>query len=398
MNKRIEAFCLPFLFTMILSCYDNKTNIKRIVVNAPISILLENLKTETSSMFDSIATYNLIYLQTSRSCVIGNVDKVIYFKNKTIIFDRRQKMLFIFNEKGNFLAKIDNIGRGPNQYIQINDFCVAEETNSIFALVACGGYRSKVFEYDFNGVIKNSTSLPFSCKRIGFFDNNLIFYSDFLTSNKKDFNIYFTTKNGEIISKFFPYKRRKGMWGMELDVFLTCKDQLYYYPVYCDTIYRFVDSYSIEPYIVLKDKEFTNTQKLNEQYQNISFEEFIKIQQESNYRNFLDLVITEKYLFFESGSDGLEEHFVYDLKNKKLSSFKEGDYITSIFASPLSTDGNWLVNIVNPYEVHDFVSRVKNRVSAENFIKFMDNDSLIKEVYEHSKPSDNPIIIKYKLI
>ncbi len=397
MKGLFYGFYFTFLLTMILSCSDKKTNTNRALSKAPINIVLENIKTETSFLYDSITNYHLIHLQTTDNCAIGKVDKVMICRNNIIVFDKRQKTVFIFDEKGNFLSKINDIGRGPNQYIQINDFCVSEETNSIFTLVASGGFKSKVFEYDFEGIIKNNFSLPYSSSKIGYFNKNLTVYSDFQTSDSKNFNIHITTRNGDIISKFFPYKRRKGGWSMDLNTFLNFKDQLYYYPVYSDTIYRFSDSNTIEPYIVLKEKEKTNTQMLNEQFQNISSDEFVILVQKSNYKNFLDLIISEKYLFFEQSSNGLEERFIYNLKNKKLYSFKDGDYLTSLVASPIFTDGNWLVNIFNPYEVHEFISQVKNKLSADNFIDFLDNNSFIKEVYEHSKPNDNPIIIKYTL-
>lgn len=56
-----------------------------------------------------------------------------------------------------------------------------------------------------------------------------------------------------------------------------------------------------------------------------------------------------------------------------------------------------MVNIFNPYEIHEIISQVKNKVSADDFIDFLDNNAFEKEVYEHSTPNDNPIIIKYTL-
>jgi len=53
-----------------------------------------------------------IPLETSPECQIGTINKLVVKKDSIYIQDNLQNTLFVFNIKGEYLYKIDNIGRG----------------------------------------------------------------------------------------------------------------------------------------------------------------------------------------------------------------------------------------------------------------------------------------------
>ena len=393
-----KYFLLIFFSILLFSCSDNKKKAGRQGMNVPVSVVLEEQNIEEVEVFSTnLSVHSLTYLQISDDCMIGEVNKLMFCGNKPVIYDRAQKKIFIFNEDGTFVSKIDDIGRGPKEYIQINDFCVLEETKSIFALVIDGGRKCAVYEYDLEGGLKNRFKLPFIAYSIGSFGNYLAFYTDYSSGKRKDFNVYITTKECKVLSKHFSYKKRKGGWGEGLvsKVFSTSKNQLFYYPLYCDTIYRFVNPKHIEPYALLKGKDPSGMQELCGLYQNVSIDEFIALKRELKVWTFSSLLISDKRIFFSTGLDDVEGQYIYDLDSRHLELFKQGDYISLICSAPLLFDRGHLISIINPYDIHDFVSSFKERMSPEGWQNYKFDNKLFMKIYNATSFDDNPVIIRY---
>lgn len=73
------------------------------------------------SMFDSV-TY--ISLETQSDNEIGQISRILYHYGKYIVTDMLTNRVFIFNEDGKYYSKIDAIGNGPEEYVQITDITI----------------------------------------------------------------------------------------------------------------------------------------------------------------------------------------------------------------------------------------------------------------------------------
>ena len=102
-----------------------------------------------SHLFDSI---KYIILDNSDDCLIGNIDKILFHDHIFYVLDRKQHTLLVFSETGQFLWKINKRGNGPGEYRSLQDFDINQNKLYLF------DPRSKVLEYDLNGMFVKSYS------------------------------------------------------------------------------------------------------------------------------------------------------------------------------------------------------------------------------------------------
>ncbi len=191
---------------------------KQIQKTNQVHIDIDNISNNTS-IFDIFETIEVIPLETIEASLIQEIKKVVYFKYKYYIFDRRQSQVFIFNQNGKFISKIENKGLGPNQYIDVSDFDIDKENNKILLLSTI---KNELHEYDIKGdflqihnlpLIKDGPYVYMKCINsdvIAFwtydYNNRLKIYS----KNKNRFihEDFPETRNfyGKIATPVFPYK------------------------------------------------------------------------------------------------------------------------------------------------------------------------------------------------
>jgi hypothetical protein len=399
MKYKILIYCLA-CFTVILLSACSKTNRNNQVYNGLgkkeiTPIILEKLNIKEYSSIPNGKDNSFIYLESIPNSAINEVNKLLFCDEKLIILDKRQKTLLVFGEDGRFISKIDNIGNGPDEYLQINDFCVSENTKSIFALVVAGIHKTMVHEYGLDGRLKNKFSIPFIGYNIGTFDNYLAFYSDYSSNSPKDFNIHITTKECRVLGEYFPCKNRSQGWGLPAEAFTQCDDQLFYHPIFCDTVYRFSGSKPLEPYIILKDKESSHADQYLDLYMNSSMEKYMEYVEKNPFRQFFKLIITEDSIFFNSDHQGIDENYVFNTRSSTLHLFKGGDYLSLLKTSPLLVHKKQLITITNPYEIHNFINTVQKRISSKKYEEFKSENKDLIEIFEHTSPNNNPVIIKF---
>lgn len=90
-----------------------------------------------------------IPLETNENCLIGNISRLLYRNGNFYLFDFViSNTIHVFDRSGKFLYKIDNIGKGPGEYVSISDFDVDKDGN-IYVFDA-GGKR-RIIKYSNNG-------------------------------------------------------------------------------------------------------------------------------------------------------------------------------------------------------------------------------------------------------
>ena len=88
--------------------------------------------------------YRVIPLETTPECLVGNEIKKIFYRNGRIyVWEEQSKGVFMFNENGNYLNKIQTPGEGPNDYIYIENVSITDSLICIF-----DSYGQKVLYYD----------------------------------------------------------------------------------------------------------------------------------------------------------------------------------------------------------------------------------------------------------
>ena len=107
------------------------------------------------SLFDIFSEVEIVNLEISDSAIIKSINKLFVYKNDYYILDYFSSKIFSFTENGIFKFKIDNKGQGPNEYLNISDFELRED--SIYLLSSWDG---KIHTYNMQGHFVKMRRLP----------------------------------------------------------------------------------------------------------------------------------------------------------------------------------------------------------------------------------------------
>jgi hypothetical protein len=207
-----------------------------------------------SSVFKNVQP---IILETGKDCLIGNLSELQVFDGHIYVFDKYfAKSLFVFDMEGRFIRKIGNVGKGPGEYIQANDFTL--DTENRFIYLSDRGNR--VHKYQLDGTYINSITIPIPRSNINFIQYyNGRLYADVFPwePDMADYMLLETDPdNGKILSRSLPIKYNKGwaeLFFMGHSFFMS---RLNSPPRYTQLFMDYIVSVDkeITPYIELKSK------------------------------------------------------------------------------------------------------------------------------------------------
>ena len=94
-----------------------------------------------------------IQLESDTNMLFGEIDKIVLRDNRIYILDQwNTYSIFIFDENGRFINKVDHKGEGPEEYIDMRDMFYDDYENTINILTYGGsGNRYKIMSYDRDG-------------------------------------------------------------------------------------------------------------------------------------------------------------------------------------------------------------------------------------------------------
>ncbi len=104
--------------------------------------------------------------------LIGEITKVWITPTHIIVADRFQaQAIFIFDRQGEFQAVIDNLGRGPTEYLKISDVVLTPDKKRIAIL---DSYKMVLLYYDLRGTFLYKKKIPFLSSDIEYIDDENI--------------------------------------------------------------------------------------------------------------------------------------------------------------------------------------------------------------------------------
>ena len=99
--------------------------------------------------------YRVIPLETTPECLVGNEIKKVFYRNGRIyVWEEQSKGVFMFDEEGNYLNKIQTPGEGPNDYIYIRNVSMSDSHICIFDT-----FGKKILYYDLDCNFIKSVSI-----------------------------------------------------------------------------------------------------------------------------------------------------------------------------------------------------------------------------------------------
>jgi len=134
----VALFC-GFLF---YSCQPSATD------TSACQVLKVELKPNAPSVHDLFSRIEVVSLDDRNdSCLVMQLTKVLPYKDKIYVLDRKISACYEFDRNGNFIRQIGRAGNGPGEYIYADD-CLIDEARQEIVLMECFGF---LYVYDMTG-------------------------------------------------------------------------------------------------------------------------------------------------------------------------------------------------------------------------------------------------------
>lgn len=246
---------IPYILIMIAiqACSHKKTNQQSHINSEEIKIVnMPEKYTFESNISTIFKQVEYIPLETSKDCFLVNPLKAAYNNMHYYILDFRRG-LYVFDNKGNYLHQIGKIGRGPNEFIEINDFDFDDQGNvlildykRILRYNPDGKIIDKFSEFDF---MKNE----FYCNpyQFAFIDKSSFYVwggTLGINDTKADHFAMYRMNNNNLVSGFFPLKYKL---SDKQHRFLRCGQEILIDPILGnDTIYSIIEGNVYAKYFI----------------------------------------------------------------------------------------------------------------------------------------------------
>jgi hypothetical protein len=362
-----------------LSCSENnKTRINKDKVSIGIDVTKA-----TSFDINSVADLvKYVPLETNNESLIGSINKLYIVNDSILVFDRKTKNIFLFNQNGKFVRKIGKKGNGPSEYIEFNDIYYDFDTNKLYAFER---FQNKMFVYFLDGNLNEIINSHFSFNSFIKTHKGFWIYSCFNNNNPCKFNLIYTNdKLNTIKNGFFPQKNFVNITNEPCFSEDKEHNKYFYYPS-SNIIYQLNDNI-IEPFLEINF--FGKTLPYSEIINTKTIDEYDKIINRENYVGFIENVhILEQFCIFNCLESNLNETIKsfqvwINLDRREVNVY---DGYKNVVGSPslnyllYTTDKKELVYSINPSALMD-----KEIEELKKIIPSISYDS-------------NPIIVFYKI-
>jgi len=379
MKIALTPVCLVIISSFFLGCTNNKPD-------PPITEVIIDPKNEVaisqSLTTDYFRSRKLVRLETTNESLIAQINRLIVYENRYFIFDHQNKSIFIFDESGKYISKINSIGKGPGEYIQLSDFTIDVKNQRIVLLC---DIPSCLIYYDINGQFldqeKNS-----NLKRYIAADQDVLFFVN-------HFENYIGIRSGGKYSEFLKiedYVINKEFYSFHPNIIRS--NHTYFFKVYDNLVYELTDDNVLPAYKMLFEKKAVDKSLLLEN----ELEEIVEIcSKEEMICRISDFRECNGYLTFTMWP--YRKIAIYNKKEKTCRLFSEfydpetGLYLSGLIAH--DGPGDEMIFEIDPMSFITNVLHIKDTnemAQNETYIKY-------KEEAEKLNLADNPVLMVYSL-
>ncbi|WP_184547879.1 6-bladed beta-propeller [Mucilaginibacter sp. FT3.2] len=402
-------------FFLLCSCNRTNTYFEDVsqltTIHSPKTIKKLQLA-KYSDVYDSV---KIIKLESTKSSLIGRIDKVLFYDNKIFVLDQAErKAVFEFDAKGQFIQRFGSIGSGPGKYNEPNDMSVNKNELTIWV-----SDLKKFIVYDLKGKFLREIRTHCYGKSGAMIDENkfalyMDIGADVVTNEKFDLKVF----NDKGVVTHVAFEKRDKDFSKGSFFFSQNENQFLLSPGYSNNIYA-LNSNNV---VVKKYAIDFGQYKIPADFA-LKFPNGIKFQQalsRSDYAYLSGYWEAPGYLIYSFVYHGMQYDAFYSKKTKvfkygnawfnnvhgMLTGNNKGVYADNVIAiyDPAHID-----SYQKSYKVPPSRSRIDTLVSGANRYfgklgfegKFIASDfSYSKEeidLLQSIKTSDNPVILMQKL-
>lgn len=192
--NRIIYISFIFIILILTGCAQS------VNLNSAVSINVN----QRSGLNKFFKNYDYVRLETNDSSIISKIDR--FEVNDSVISIQTRSKIVSFNMKGNCIGIIDHKGNATNEYIDINDFKLADDLVWILSTM-----QKRIKAYDMNGNLRKILELDNYYYAFDFLDDNMIVLSS-ENCNDSGYNFALIDKNdGKILDRFDKFEKDEGV-------------------------------------------------------------------------------------------------------------------------------------------------------------------------------------------
>lgn len=322
---------------------------------------------------------------------IGIIEKIIIYNNKIYVLDiRKAERIFIFDMEGNLLKIIADKGRGPREYLGLEDMNIDRERNE---LVINDRLLGGLLHFTLDGeFIRKSKSCPKSDFAIR--NGRVLSHLTKFVATGSDYNVALS-EDDSIFCKGFTYYPIQNHLPSTKMFFYNYKDDLMCLPPFSDTIYKFIsDSEYKVKYIINHEKsiwKYRNKQLSGKEYNDM----LATLNYSRLYDRFIEL---PDYIFLslvkKDGKEVIINPYCYDKRTEETYELMDQKVTLNglLPNMPVGVYKNSVIGIVEPYYFNLLAELLTS--SYQNLQDSLQLD--LKNIIKEWKIESDPIIVLYK--
>lgn len=348
--------------------------------------------TDFANIDTVISSFSYIPLETRDSSLLGNINAIFPVKERIIIFDKyNAKSVFIFSDKGKYIAKIIPQGEGPGEFNSIGR-CKADTSGiDIF-----DNSLSKMLHYDLDGkfVKEYKVSHFYKTNFEKYADGKYLFYNvNEPTVGSEGYKLIAWDAGRNKLEKYFlPVGRALSMTESYVDEmhFQGSSAGPVFFEYFNDTIYNFEpDSLKLSAKYIISFKDDRSPAGYVSDAQ---IKDKMKDADKNQYSVFgCRYVELKDYMFFNYIYKKGTRSFIWDKKNKEA--LANSNFIVS--SKTMVPFVNWYKGFTDnqfvvKFEAAELISLYNQRVKEGASKKIL---ASLENITSALKEDDNPVLL-----
>lgn len=323
---------------------------------------------ETVTLFSD---FQYISLETNRESLFGKTSKLARYNKKFFLLDKsKRKKVFVFSEEGDFLYTVGRIGKGPEEYMHIEDFAVNKKNGNVIIL----SFPSTLMIYNSEGAFLKRVAIKTKAlvNKICWYDGGLVCSTNHMMRlNGEDAKQIF------ILDRDFNIKRKlfnTSSTAVSVPQFTGIPVQ------YTDNTLYYYDFLSNDFFYKLENESFKTLKfdfgqrKMPDEYFGDTMQFF---KEQPKYCFMLDMAVLDDKLIVAYANQGQKDVLLYDFKSRKIEYFHPKGW----FPEFVGVEGDKLYTVVQA----NMIIEGRLKLNAKSRTKFP------------LEIESNPVIMSFKL-
>ena len=375
---KLESFFFFSFFLFLAGCGNQ---------SKPVSVEQEIITplsagNAVNDLLPYIDSVEVVPLETTGKALIGLVGKILLLPNGNVLIKSTASM-FIFSPEGKFLFQIGKNGRGPEEYLTIDDVCLSQDARELWILGGCEIVKYSTETGQF--IRKTTLELPEICNGFdaiasGPGHSAFLYYCPQMDENNfsEDFYcLYRYDEQGRILQKFLPRKD----YGLNIALITQASDNRYILrPQDSDNICYYLSDSLPVPRVKIDFGKETIKNRYSSDLQTYLRSDYYKMP--------VYIYDTRDYFYFSyCGPEATDCYCIHSFKNNKTITWeRKGDDADGMFMIG-GADKDFFYGIYNDYRDWDEIL-----LNRQDLLKRV----IIQKTHLRIPEDSNPLLVKVK--